>query len=83
MIKRESVMMQKTHQIAHAALIGGAYAAITIVLAPISYGVVQVRASEALTVLPYVFGPYAAIGLFIGCLFSETYCPHFQVLCTL
>lgn len=31
------------------------------------------RVSEALTVLPYVFGPYAAIGLFIGCLFSNIY----------
>ena len=65
--------MRKTYHISQAALIGGIYAAITIVLAPISYGVVQVRISEALTVLPYVFGPYAAVGLFAGCLFSNIY----------
>jgi uncharacterized membrane protein len=65
--------MRKALHISQAALIGGVYAAITIVFAPISYGVVQVRISEALTTLPYVFGPYAAVGLFLGCLFSNVY----------
>ncbi|MDR0596490.1 MAG: QueT transporter family protein [Clostridiales Family XIII bacterium] len=53
-----------------AAVIGAAYAALTMVLAPISYGPVQVRVSEALTVLPF-FTPAAVPGLFIGCLVSN------------
>lgn len=65
--------MKKTYNVVLAGLVGGIYAATTIILAPISYGVVQVRISEALTVLPYALGPYAAIGLFLGCLFSNAY----------
>jgi uncharacterized membrane protein len=53
-----------------AAAIGGVYAVLTIVLFPISYGPVQVRVSEALTVLPF-FTPAAVPGLFIGCLISN------------
>jgi uncharacterized membrane protein len=53
-----------------AAVIAGAYAALTMALAPFSYGPVQVRAREALTVLPY-FTPAAVPGLFIGCLLSN------------
>lgn len=49
-----------------AALIGAAYAALTMVLAPISYGAVQFRVSEALCILPY-FIPCSAWGLFAGC----------------
>jgi uncharacterized membrane protein len=53
-----------------AAAIGGVYAALTIALAPISYAGLQVRVSEALTVLPY-FTPAAIPGLFAGCLVSN------------
>jgi uncharacterized membrane protein len=53
-----------------AAAIGGVYAALTIALAPVSYGWLQVRVSEALTVLPY-FTPAAIPGLFAGCLVSN------------
>jgi uncharacterized membrane protein len=53
-----------------AAAIGGIYAALTIALAPISYGPLQVRVSESLTILPY-FTPAAVPGLFIGCLISN------------
>lgn len=41
------------------------YAAITVPLAPISYGPVQLRVSEALAVLP-IFMPEAVPGLFVG-----------------
>ena len=48
------------------AVTGALYAALTMMLAPISYGALQFRISEALCVLP-VFFPYTSIGLFIGC----------------
>ena len=54
-----------------AAVIAAIYATLTMLLAPISYGLMQVRVSEALTVLPY-FTPAAIPGLFIGCLISNT-----------
>ena len=46
------------------------YAALTILLAPISYGPVQCRVSEALTLLPFYL-PEAVPGLFIGCIFAN------------
>lgn len=48
------------------AVTGAAYAALTMLLAPISYGAVQLRVSEALCVLPY-FIPGTAWGLTLGC----------------
>ena len=53
-------------KIAFAGAIAGGYAALTLALAPISYGAVQFRVSEALCVLPF-FIPCSAWGLFIGC----------------
>lgn len=53
-------------------IIASLYAVITIALAPISYGPVQVRVSEALTVLPYLT-PTAIPGLFIGCVVANVY----------
>lgn len=55
---------------AQAAMIAAIYVVLTLVFAPFSYGEVQVRISEALTVLP-VFTPAAIPGLFIGCLISN------------
>ncbi|MCS7233682.1 MAG: QueT transporter family protein [Synergistetes bacterium] len=54
------------------ALIGSLYAVLTILLAPISYGPVQVRITEALTVLPYVRRVYMW-GLFGGCIVANIY----------
>ena len=50
-----------------AAMIAAIYVVLTYVFAPFSFGEVQVRISEALTILP-VFTPAAIPGLFIGCL---------------
>jgi len=61
-----------TRYIAQVGIIASLYAVITIALAPISYGPVQVRVSEALTVLPYLT-PTAIPGLFIGCLVANIY----------
>lgn len=57
-------------KLARGALIAALYAALTILLAPISYGPVQCRVSEALTLLPFYL-PEAVPGLFIGCIFAN------------
>ncbi len=64
-MKRES-----TAALVRAAVIGALYVALTLVLAPISFGPVQVRAAEALTVLPVLF-PEAIPALYIGCLIAN------------
>ncbi|MCL2058138.1 MAG: QueT transporter family protein [Oscillospiraceae bacterium] len=57
--------------ITHAALIAAVYAALTIWLAPISFGQQQLRVAEALAILP-AFTPAAIPGLFIGCALANT-----------
>ncbi len=61
-----------TFRIAVSALIAAAYAALTAALAPISYGPVQFRVSEVLTVLPF-FMPSTVWGLFAGCILANLY----------
>lgn len=63
-------MKLTTRCIAIAAVFGAAYAALTMALAPISYGPVQMRVSEVLCVLPF-FMPCATWGLFLGCAVSN------------
>ena len=53
-----------------AAMIAALYVVLTFLFAPFSFGSVQVRIAEALTVLPY-FTPSAIPGLFIGCLIGN------------
>ncbi|MCR5346331.1 MAG: QueT transporter family protein [Fretibacterium sp.] len=60
----------KPKVLASGAMIAALYAALTIVLAPISYGPVQFRVSEALTLLPWYL-PEAVPGLFIGCVVAN------------
>lgn len=54
----------------HGAMIAAIYTVLTIAFAPVSFGVVQLRISEALCVLPF-FTPAAVPGLFVGCLLSN------------
>jgi uncharacterized membrane protein len=68
-------MYKKTRFLATAAIIAAIYCAVTVLLAPISYGPVQFRVSEILTVLPF-FTPAAIPGLFIGCLISNIFSPN-------
>ena len=53
-----------------AALIAAVYAALTLPFAPVSYGPIQFRVSEALTILPY-FTSAAVPGVTLGCLLSN------------
>ena len=64
-----------TRFLAEAAAIAAAYTALTVLLLPLGYGVMQVRVSEALTVLPR-FTPAAVPGLFIGCLLANLISPY-------
>ena len=55
---------------ANAGVIAALYTVLTLVLAPLSFGNIQFRASEALTLLP-LFTPAAIPGLTIGCIISN------------
>lgn len=58
---------KNTKLLVQAAAIAAVYVVLTMVFAPISFGEIQVRVSEALTILPF-FTPAAIPGLFVGCL---------------
>ena len=59
-----------TQFLTEAAAIGAIYVVQTLLLAPLSFGEVQIRFSEALTILPF-FTPAAIPGLFIGCIIAN------------
>ncbi|MDD3409631.1 MAG: QueT transporter family protein [Eubacteriales bacterium] len=61
---------QKVSMLCRAAVIAALYAALTLLFAPISYGPVQFRISEAFTLLPVLF-PEAIPGLALGCFLSN------------
>jgi uncharacterized membrane protein len=65
---------KKTLFIAQAAMIAAVYIVLTYFISAfnLASGTIQIRISEALTVLPY-FTPAAIPGLFIGCLFSNLF----------
>lgn len=58
--------------LAEAAVIAALYVVLTLVFAPISFGSVQLRVAEALTILP-LFTPAAIPGLFAGCLLANIF----------
>ena len=61
---------KKSSFMTHAAMIAAIYVVLTYIFAPISFGDIQVRIAEALTILP-IFTPAAIPGLFIGCLIGN------------
>ena len=64
-------MRISARKLTRGAVIGALYAALTLLLAPISFsGAGQIRLSEALCVLPF-FTPDAIAGLAVGCLLSN------------
>ena len=62
----------RTLKLAVSAVIAALYAALTIALAPISYGPLQFRVSEALTVIPFLI-PGTVWGVFVGCILANLY----------
>ncbi|MDD6466839.1 MAG: QueT transporter family protein [Erysipelotrichaceae bacterium] len=63
-------MTKRIRQICLIALIAAIYATTTLILAPISFGNIQCRISEALTLLA-ILCPEAIIGVTIGCALSN------------
>ena len=53
-------------KIAFSAVVAALYAGLTMLLAPISFGVLQFRISEVLCILPFFF-PSSVWGIFVGC----------------
>ena len=69
--RQNSEMKESTiRKMVTGALIAAIYVVVTVLLAPISFGAVQLRVSEALTILP-LFTPAAIPGLFVGCLLAN------------
>ena len=64
----------KKKSLALGGMIAALYAGITIALAPVSYGPVQFRVAEALTLLPFYI-PEAVPGLFVGCFIANAMSP--------
>ncbi len=60
-------------RLCEAGVIAALYTALTVLLQPIAFGPVQVRLSEALTILP-VGMPSAIGGLTVGCVLSNLLC---------
>lgn len=58
--------MKRTTYVTQAAIIAAAYLALTMLVAPIAWGPIQFRLSEALCILP-AFTPAAVPGLTVGC----------------
>ncbi len=61
-----------TVTIARAATIAAVYVTLTLLIYPIAFSGMQLRISEAMTLLPLLF-PEAAIGLTIGCFISNIF----------
>ena len=55
-----------------AAMIAAIYVVLIVLFAPFSFGEIQVRIAEALTILP-VFTPAAIPGLFMGCIIGNIF----------
>lgn len=60
---------KKTLFMTEAAVIAAIYVVLVLIFQPISYGPIQTRIAEALTILPY-FTPAAIPGVAIGCFLS-------------
>lgn len=60
----------KTKTFTRVAMIAAVYTVVTLVLAPVSYGNIQVRLSECLTMLPLIYEP-SILGVTLGCFLSN------------
>ncbi len=58
--------------ITRAAVIAALYVALVLIFQPLSFGPVQFRVAEALTILPFLM-PEAIPGLFVGCLIANIF----------
>lgn len=64
---------EKSLFLTRSAAIAAVYVVLTMAFAPISFGPIQFRVSEALCILPY-FTPAGIPGVFIGCFLANLFC---------
>ena len=69
-MSKKEIELLSPNYIVRIALIAAIYVTINIIFAPISYGPIQIRLAEILTVLPFI-DPAAIGGLFLGCILSN------------
>ena len=62
-------------KVAYAGVVAALYAALTLAVAPVSYGPIQFRIAEVLSIMPF-FYPVTAFGLFIGCVIANLLSPY-------
>jgi uncharacterized membrane protein len=62
-----------TRQISLSAVVAALYAAAVIVLAPISFGPIQLRLADSLIPLSAILGPPAVLGVTLGALVANAY----------
>lgn len=63
-----------TKMLAYTALVAAAYAVTTLAIAPLSFGIVQLRVSEVLVLLAFLDKRYAP-GLILGCFIANCFSP--------
>ena len=68
------MMASPTRQLVVQGLLAAIYATLTVVLEPISYGIIQFRLAEVLLVLVLLHRP-SWIGLTLGCFIANTFSP--------
>jgi uncharacterized membrane protein len=66
-------MRLNTKKLAVVTVFAALYAVGVIFLAPISFGIVQVRVADAMLPLSMIFGLPSALGLSLGCIVSNVY----------
>ena len=62
--------MTKSKKMAIIAMVAAVYSAISLVLAPITYGPIQCRIAESLNLLPLIYAP-SAYGVILGCFLTN------------
>lgn len=65
-------MVPSTRRLAKVGVLAAVYAVLTVIppLNAVGYGPVQVRVSEALAILPFIY-PWAPWGLYLGCILAN------------
>ncbi|MGB4985239.1 MAG: QueT transporter family protein [Erysipelotrichaceae bacterium] len=63
-------MNKKVSKIVFISIVAALYALLSVVFAPLSFGMVQIRVSETMSLLP-MFYPFSILGLTIGCIISN------------
>lgn len=76
-MRRAGDDMDRVESTVKAAVVACLYAALVLVLAPISFHVIQVRVADALLLLPFLdyFGLPAVVGLAVGCAIANVLSP--------